>query len=96
MTEAPQAGIAYPVTLGSTFQRDAEAGSFCLLRYDFKPASAGCFQPGRLEIDPATSKVRRRPRRPAVLEAFFTSLMHTTFYLVPQGANVAAGHRGAA
>ena len=74
MTEAPQAGIAYPVTLGSTFQRDAEAGSFCLLRYDFKPASAGCFQPGRLEIDPATSKVRLCPWRPAVLWKRFSLL----------------------
>ena len=55
---APQAGVAYPVTLGSTFERDADVGSFCLLRYDFKPASAGIFQPGHLEVDPATSRVR--------------------------------------
>ena len=44
--------------LGSTFQHDPDAGSLCLLRYDFKPASAGVFQPGRLEVDPATSRVR--------------------------------------
>ena len=55
---APQAGVAHPVTLGSTFQRNTDAGSFCLLRYDFKPASASAFQPGRLEVDPATSRVR--------------------------------------
>ena len=55
---APQAGVAYPVTLGSTFERNPDAGSFCLLRYDFKPASAGVFQPGHLEVDPATSRVR--------------------------------------
>ena len=66
---APEAGHSYPVRLGETFLGDGDQHhSYCSLRYDFKPASAGRFRPGAVEVVPDEGRVRRMsfPDCPAV------------------------------
>ena len=53
----PETGVDYPVTLGETFRKTSGGQRLCTLRYDFKPASAGRFQPGKIEIAQDQSRV---------------------------------------
>ncbi len=47
---APSAGTSYPITLGETFLAGTRSHSYCSLRYDFKPASAGRLRQGSLQL----------------------------------------------
>ncbi len=53
----PTTNTSHPVILGETFTEARPSQSYCSLRYDFKPASAGRFRPGSLELQPSQSKV---------------------------------------
>ncbi|CAL8465585.1 g5121 [Coccomyxa elongata] len=48
--EAPSAGTSYPITLGETFLSETPSQSYCSLRYDFKPASAGRLRQGSIQL----------------------------------------------
>ncbi len=48
--DVPSAGISYPITLGDTLLSDKASHSYCSLRYDFKPASAGRFRQGSVTM----------------------------------------------
>ncbi|EIE22950.1 hypothetical protein COCSUDRAFT_63347 [Coccomyxa subellipsoidea C-169] len=49
--DVPSAGISYPITLGDTLLSDKASHSYCSLRYDFKPASAGRFRQGSVVVN---------------------------------------------
>ena len=55
---APAAGVAHPVRLGAGFSAAGGLEGPCLLRYDFKPASAGRQGVGSLEIDHHAGQAR--------------------------------------
>lgn len=48
--EAPSAGTSYAITLGETFLSQTPSHSYCSLRYDFKPVSAGRLRQGSLQL----------------------------------------------
>ena len=55
----PQPGTAYPIELGSSFASTSspDDGGLYLLRYDFKPASAGRTGEGSLRLDRESRQV---------------------------------------
>ena len=55
---APPSGTSHPMLLGETFTSSHPTQSYCALRYDFKPISAGRFRPGQIQLQPDQSKVK--------------------------------------
>jgi RNA polymerase II transcription elongation factor len=56
----PEAGVSYPITLGSSFVKGSdEASDYSTLRLDFIPASCDRTSLGNLHLDPDNKAVRR-------------------------------------
>ena len=53
----PEEGVAYPLTLGSSFDRN-DSHEYLTMRIDFIPASADRTAEANLHIDPETHTVR--------------------------------------
>lgn len=48
--ETPVAGVSYPMVLGDTFLSDDPSHTYCSVRYEFKPVSAGRFRQGLVHL----------------------------------------------